>query len=362
MISYDPKNILITGGLGFIGSNLIRKLLMDTEFKIINLDFCGYSSDPNIFKNLFEDKKSYLERYKFFNLDLINLELLKKLFLEIKPNMIFHLAAESHVDRSIDNPLPFLKSNIIGTFNLLEVSRIYFEELSPKRKEEFKFIHISTDEVYGSLEGNKKLFNEKTRYDPRSPYSASKASSDHLVRSWHHTYGLPTVICNCSNNYGPWQFPEKLIPNVILKALNNEIIPIYGSGENIRDWLFVEDHVDALIEISIKGISGESYCIGGNNEKKNIDLAILICDHLDLIKPTKKKYSKLIKFVEDRPGHDKHYGIDSSFLKKNIGWEPKFTFKEGLIITIEWYIKNIKWCQNMLLKSNYKGERLGLRN
>ncbi len=359
MIANYSKKILVTGGLGFIGSSLIRKLLKTTDFKIINLDFNGYSSDPNIFKTLFDNEKKYSERYKLYNIDLNDINSLKTLFLKIKPNKIFHLAAESHVDRSIDDPNPFIRSNIIGTFNLLEVSRLYFKELEPKIKKEFKFIHISTDEVYGSLEGDN-LFNEKTAYDPRSPYSASKAASDHLVNSWHHTYGLPNIICNCSNNYGPWQFPEKLIPNIILKALNNEIIPIYGNGENIRDWLYVEDHVNALIEISQKGIPGESYCIGANNERKNIDLARLICGQLDLIKPNNQKYSNLIKFVDDRPGHDKRYGIDSSLLKEKIGWEPKYEFNEGLKITIEWYINNLDWCQKILSKSSYNGERLGI--
>ena len=357
----NPKNIIVTGGLGFIGSNLIRNLLLDTKHKIINIDFNGYASSSDAFIDLFSQKDSYIKRYKYFNIDLNNIEALEKVFDDESPDVVFHLAAESHVDRSIDNPNPFIKSNILGTFNLLEISRSFFNKISPKRKEEFRFIHISTDEVFGSL-SEVGLFNEKSCYDPRSPYSASKASSDHLVRAWFHTYKLPTIICNCSNNYGPWQFPEKFIPNIILKALNNQLIPVYGDGKNIRDWLYVEDHVDALIKVYLNGPPGSTFCIGGNNEKTNIDLAYYICNYLDEICPKEYNYSSLIKFVEDRPGHDKRYGIDSTKIKSLINWNENFSFEKGIKKTIKWYVDNVSWCEKMVNKSKYKGERLGLNN
>ena len=361
MNNLKKKNICVTGGLGFIGSCLIRKLLNYENLKIFNIDFDGYASSDDSFINLLSKNEENLSSYQYINIDISDIGKLKKVFNDINPDIIFHLAAESHVDRSIDNPFPFINSNILGTFNLLELSRFFYSNLSLKRKKEFKFIHISTDEVFGSLD-EEGLFSEKSRYDPRSPYSASKASSDHLVKAWFHTYSLPTIICNCSNNYGPWQFPEKFIPNIILKALNNLPIPIYGNGENIRDWLFVEDHVDALIKISSKGVPGSSYCIGGNNEKTNIQLAHYICDYLDKVKPNSIKYSKLIKFVKDRPGHDKRYGIDSSKIKKSLNWEESFSFDNGMKHTINWYIENLTWCEKILAKSKYRGERLGLKS
>ena len=359
MTSENSRNILITGGLGFIGSNLIRKLLLDTSHKIFNLDFDGYASSNDAFLDLISKKDAFLKRYKYFNVDLSEYNKVEKVLNDINPDAIFHLAAESHVDRSIDDPNPFIKSNILGTYNLLEASRTFFHNLSSKRKNDFKFLHISTDEVFGSLDAVG-LFDETSNYDPRSPYSASKACSDHLVKAWFHTYGLPTIICNCSNNYGPWQFPEKFIPNIVFKALNDEFIPIYGDGKNVRDWLFVEDHVDALISIFLKGSPGSSFCIGGNNEKTNIELALYICNYLDEINPREKKYSNLIKFVDDRPGHDKRYGIDSTKIKTLLDWEEKYSFEKGIKKTINWYLKNKFWCQKMLNKSKYKGERLGL--
>ena len=346
----NNKNILVTGGLGFIGSNLIRKLLLDSNWNVFNIDFDGYASDIDIFSGLILEKEEYLKRYKYIKIDLSDLKSLKQIFDKINPNLIFHLAAESHVDRSIDNPLPFIRSNILGTFNLLELSRTFYNNLSQPKKKDFRFLHISTDEVFGSL-GKEGLFDEDTAYDPRSPYSASKASSDHLVKAWYHTYQIPTIVCNCSNNYGPRQFPEKFIPNIILKALKNQFIPIYGDGKNIRDWLYVSDHIDALLKISSLGIPGESYCIGGNTEKTNIELANYICNYLDSAKPGINKYSELIKFVDDRPGHDKRYGIDSKKIKNTLNWKESYSFEYGIEKTINWYIENISWCERMLSKS-----------
>ena len=268
-----------------------------------------------------------------------------------------HLAAENHVDRSINNPEKFLFNNIIGTYNLLEVALIYFQKLDQKKRKLFKLLHVSTDEVYGSL-GEEGMFNEYTPYNPRSPYSATKASSDHLVNAWHHTYGLPILITNCSNNFGPWQYPEKFIPNVILKAINGEIIPIYGDGKNVRDWLFVKDHVRALLTVLGSGNIGESYCIGGNNERNNNEVAIKICNFLDILKPESKPHSRLINFVRDRPGHDFRYSIDSQKIFKSLNWSPLFSFDSALKNTVDWYLKNLDWCNNVKLKGNYDGSRI----
>jgi dTDP-D-glucose 4,6-dehydratase len=269
-----------------------------------------------------------------------------------------HLAAESHVDRSIVSPGHFIESNILGTFNLLESCRKFFDSLSIEKKSKFIFHHISTDEVFGSL-GEKGRFSESTPYDPRSPYSASKASSDHLVRSWYHTYGLPVIITNCSNNFGPWQFPEKLIPLVTLKAIQKEPIPLYGDGSNIRDWLFVEDHVDALLLAALKGKVGETYCIGGYGEKSNKEIVLKICEILDNEIPNQSPHNQLIKYVLDRPGHDKRYAIDPSKIENELGWEPKYGLEKGLRKTVLWYLKNYDWCQNIFKKGNYRLERLG---
>ena len=341
-------NILITGGAGFIGGCLIRKLLTFKDFKIFNLDKLGYASDQTGIKQLFEKNiVSSSTKYKLINADLCNNKEIETIVDQIKPNLIMHLAAESHVDRSIRNPKTFIESNIIGTFNLLEASRIYFEKLIPSEKNNFRFHHISTDEVFGSLDTNG-FFDENTSYDPRSPYSASKASSDHLVRAWHNTFNLPILLTNCSNNYGPWQFPEKLIPVVINKALDNKPIPVYGNGSNIRDWLFVEDHVDALLKVAMKGNIGETYCIGGNNEKTNLEIVKFICKNLDNKLNQDMSKLSLITFVEDRPGHDKRYAIDSTKINKELNWEPKFGFEKGIDITIDWYIENKSWCKKFI--------------
>ena len=352
----DNKKILITGGAGFIGGALIRKLLTEFNSELLNIDKLGYSSDLTSIQLI--TNKSKKNNYKHINLDLNNFEKLKDIIFNFQPDLIMHLAAESHVDRSIDNSRVFIESNIIGTFNLLEASRIYFRELKDQKKENFKLHHISTDEVFGSLDHNGK-FSEESSYDPRSPYSASKASSDHLVRAWHHTYQLPIIITNCSNNFGPWQYPEKLIPLVIHKAVSKERIPIYGDGENIRDWLYVDDHVDALLRVISIGEIGKSYCIGGNNEISNKVLVKKICFILNEIKPSTYDYLDLIEYVKDRPGHDKRYAIDASYIKKELGWEPKYNFDESLKTTIKWYLENDAWRRKVLNRSGYKAERLG---
>ena len=346
--------VIVTGGAGFIGGTLIRKLLKNKNWMVYNIDQMGYASDLSWIK----DSKEYKLRHFFLKIDLRNKEILENLVKDISPNLIIHLAAESHVDRSIDNPLHFIESNIIGTFNLLEASRRYWEELSITKKDLFRFLHVSTDEVFGSL-GLEGKFDENTKYSPRSPYSSSKASSDHLVRSWHYTYGLPTIISNCSNNFGPYQFPEKLIPLSILKGIKGEKIPLYGNGLNIRDWLYVEDHIEALLLIADKGEIGKSYCIGGFGEKTNKEVQTQICKILDEVNPKQFPHSSLIEYVTDRPGHDKRYSIDSSLIKKKLGWKPKITFEEGLKKTIYWYLNNTKWSITIMQKSGYGGNRIG---
>ncbi len=342
-----PK-VLITGGGGFIGGAVIRKLLKDSNCTIFNLDKMGYASDLTsidlILDKLSPEKE---EKYKLMKVDLSNSSDTFSAVENSDPDIIMHLAAESHVDRSIDGPKEFINSNILGTFNLLEAARQQYRKLPFNRKRFFRFHHISTDEVFGTL-GKKGKFNEDSKYDPRSPYSASKASSDHLVNSWHHTFGLPVLVTNCSNNYGPWQYPEKLIPKTIINALNNSKIPVYGNGENIRDWLYVEDHAEALIEVLTKGEIGEKYCIGGNQEKTNIQIVQIICNYLDQIYPKNNSYKDLITFVEDRKGHDFRYAIEAKKLKNTINWEPKFTFNQGIKNTINWYLQNSAWYSNLL--------------
>ncbi len=350
----NQTKVIITGGAGFIGGTLIRKLLKEKKYLIYNIDKLGYASDLSWINSSKYDQSLH----NFFKIDLRNKEILEKTVKEIKPDLIIHLAAESHVDRSIDNPLSFIESNIIGTFNLLEAARSYWEKIRDNNKKLFRFIHISTDEVFGSLGSNGK-FDENTRYSPRSPYSSSKASSDHLVQSWHHTYGLPTIISNCSNNYGPYQFPEKLIPLSILKGMKGEKIPLYGNGLNIRDWLYVEDHIEALLLIADKGEIGTSYCIGGFGERTNKEVQIQICKILDEVTPKKFPHESLIEYVTDRPGHDKRYSINSNLIKKKLGWTPKITFEEGLKKTINWYLKNTKWSISIMQKSGYGGNRIG---
>ena len=350
--------ILITGGAGFIGNTLVRNLLLSTDHKIYNLDKLGYASDLTSINAL--DKK-LLSRYKFIKADLNDFLKLKEAIISCNPDRIINLAAESHVDRSIDNPNLFLESNVIGTFNLLEVVRDLYSNLSNKRRKNFIFHHISTDEVFGSL-GKSGKFSEKTSYDPRSPYSASKAASDHFVKAWFHTYKIPTIISNCSNNYGPWQFPEKLIPTIIINALNTNQIPIYGDGLNVRDWLYVEDHVEAIKKICFEGEPGQTYCIGGEAEKTNLEVAHTICEILDLLFPITFSYKTLIKFVEDRPGHDKRYAIDSSKIKNELNWYPKYKFEDGIRNTILWYKDNLNWCKNLFVNNNFEIIRQGLKN
>ena len=329
--------ILITGGYGFIGSNLIKNLLSNKSFSVFNIDKLGYASNTKCVLDANNENKN--NNYHFYELDLCKNEKLNEIFNEIKPDLVMHLAAESHVDRSISSSRIFIESNIIGTYNLLESSRKYFEKLDFEKKSRFRFHHISTDEVFGSLTSKGK-FSEETSYDPRSPYSASKASSDHLVRSWYHTYGLPIIITNCSNNFGPWQFPEKLIPLTILKAIKSENIPIYGDGSNVRDWLFVEDHVEALILAATKGKIGETYCIGGFGEKNNLEVVKKICNILDSLCPKDFNHRDLISFVKDRKGHDKRYSINSSKIQSELKWKPKYSFDEALLKTVEWYLFN----------------------
>ena len=342
----NNSRILITGGAGFIGSALIRKLLKDSKFTIFNLDKMGYASDLSSIKDaIFSLGIEKENRHSFLKVDLSNNSETISAVNYANPDFVMHLAAESHVDRSIRGPEEFIKSNILGTFNLLEAVRNHYNKLSPSRKETFRFLHISTDEVFGSL-GDEGTFDESTRYDPRSPYSASKASSDHIVNAWHHTFGIPTLITNCSNNYGPWQYKEKLIPKIIYNALNNKEIPIYGNGENIRDWLFVEDHVDGLIKVLLKGNIGEKYCIGGNQEKNNNEVVNKICELLDKVKPKEISHKALISYVEDRLGHDKRYAIDSSKIKLELNWRPKYTFEQGLETTVLWYLEYFKKIKN----------------
>ena len=356
----SKRRVLITGGAGFIGGALIRRLLKFSNFTIFNLDKISYASDltsiGRIIENLEDNDK---KRYFFLKCDLVNLTLTEECLQKANPDIIFHLAAESHVDRSISSPENFIQSNINGTYHLLKAANDHYHSLSKKRKEFFRFHHISTDEVFGSLDDNG-LFNENTPYNPRSPYSASKASSDHLVKAWLHTFGLPVITTNCSNNFGPWQFPEKFIPIVIYKALKGEKIPVYGDGSNIRDWLYVEDHIDALILSCLKGEIGSSYCIGGSEEKTNNQIAKEICDIMDKFKPNNFRYSELIQYVKDRPGHDYRYSIDATKIKKDLGWFPKNTFKKAIEYTVKWYLEENEWVEQVLAKAGYKGNRIGI--
>ena len=354
----NKQTILVTGGAGFIGSALIRYIIANTTYRVINIDKLTYSGNLESLSSI-----SNNTNYIFEQVDICDSAELERVFKESNPDIVIHLAAESHVDRSIDGPLEFINTNVVGTFNLLESSRNYFQKLDSYRKDKFRFLHVSTDEVYGDLNSSSDFFTEETRYDPSSPYSASKASSDHLVRAWCRSYGLPILITNCSNNYGPFQFPEKLIPHVILNAINGKKIPIYGDGTQIRDWLYVEDHITALIDVVFKGTVGETYNIGGNNEVQNIEVAKKICSILDQLVPKKlngiNSFSELITYVEDRPGHDVRYAIDSNKIKKNIGWSPKENFESGILKTVQWYLENLSWSKN-IQNGNYKLERLGV--
>lgn len=331
--------ILVTGGAGFIGSNLVRLLIQEKGATVINLDKLTYASNPESLADLAEH-----ERYHFEKIDLCDAAALGEVFARHQPDAVMHLAAESHVDRSIYGPGEFIQTNIVGTFNLLQVALQYWRSLPDGN--DFRFLHVSTDEVYGSLEPNAPSFSETTPYDPHSPYSASKAASDHLARAWADTYGLPVLVTNCSNNYGPYQFPEKLIPFLILKCLRGEPIPVYGKGENIRDWLYVGDHAEALHTVLSNGRAGETYNIGGNNERQNIELVRTLCKLMDELVPREGSYEDLITFVTDRPGHDLRYAIDASKIRDELGWEPKEDFESGLRKTVRWYSENQDWLDN----------------
>ncbi len=350
--------ILITGGAGFIGSAVVRHIINNTQDQVVNLDKLTYAGNPESLVSV-----SNSNRYAFEQVDICSRHELDRVFMQHQPDAVMHLAAESHVDRSIDGPAAFIETNIIGTYQLLEAAKDYWKNLDDTRKAAFRFHHISTDEVYGDLEGPEDLFAETTPYAPSSPYSASKASSDHLVRAWKRTYGLPTLVTNCSNNYGPYHFPEKLIPLMILNALEGKPLPVYGKGNQIRDWLFVEDHARALYKVVTEGKVGETYNIGGHNEKQNIDVVHTICDLLDELQPANnlpiKSYKELITFVKDRPGHDIRYAIDSSKIKRELGWVPQETFESGIRKTVEWYLNNLQWAHRVQ-DGSYQRERLGV--
>ncbi|OOE63795.1 dTDP-glucose 4,6-dehydratase [Salinivibrio kushneri] len=359
--------ILVTGGAGFIGSAVIRHIIQHTNDSVVNLDKLTYAGNLESLASVSES-----ERYAFEQVDICNRAELDRVFAEHQPDAVMHLAAESHVDRSIDGPAAFVETNIVGTYTLLEATREYWNQLDDSAKQAFRFHHISTDEVYGDLphpddveQGTESaneprpMFLETTPYAPSSPYSASKASSDHLVRAWLRTYGLPTIVTNCSNNYGPYHFPEKLIPLVILNALAGKALPIYGKGDQIRDWLYVEDHARALYKVVTEGKVGETYNIGGHNEKKNVEVVEAICATLDTLVPKTTSYAEQITYVQDRPGHDRRYAIDSSKMQQALGWTPVETFETGLKKTVQWYLDNQMWCRNVQ-DGSYQGERLGV--
>jgi len=348
--------LLITGGAGFIGSALIRQLIAETDYAIANIDKLTYAGNLESLMQV-EDNANYC----FIQADICDAIAMDKAFAEFKPTAVMHLAAESHVDRSIDGPGEFIHTNVVGTYTLLEAARKYWLTLDKAEAENFRFHHISTDEVYGTL-GETGLFTETTAYQPNSPYSASKASSDHLVRAWNHTYGLPVMMTNCSNNYGPYQFPEKLIPLMISNALAGKTLPIYGKGDNIRDWLYVDDHARALRRVLEQGQIGETYNIGGVNEHTNLDVVHTLCDILDELLPESAHipHRNLIEFVTDRPGHDQRYAIDASKIEQDLAWTPQETFATGLRKTVEWYLDNREWCEHVL-DGSYQQQRLGLQ-
>lgn len=343
--------LLVTGGLGFIGSAVVRHFTALPDTTVLNIDKCTYAGNPASVAGVDQD------RYRHLLADIADAEAMQNAFETFRPDAVLHLAAESHVDRSIDGPDDFMQTNLIGTFSLLQAARSYFESLPAGQRDDFRFIHVSTDEVFGSL-GDEGLFSESTPYDPSSPYSASKAGSDHLARAWHRTYGLPVIITNCSNNYGPYQFPEKLIPLVTLKGLAGDALPVYGKGDNVRDWLYVDDHVDALATVLAKGVPGQTYNIGGICELTNLEVVKTICAILDKHQPGNAPHEQLIEFVTDRPGHDFRYAMNTSKIRAELGWEPRETFSSGLAKTVQWYIDNPAWWQ-AILDGSYRLERLG---
>ena len=350
--------ILVTGGAGFIGSAVVRHLIQKTNHHVVNVDKLTYAGNLESLVSIAESG-----RYDFEQADICDTTALGEIFKKYCPDAVMHLAAESHVDRSIDGPGEFIQTNVIGTYNLLEAARTHWQTLDNSSKTTFRFHHISTDEVYGDLEGPEDLFREETPYAPSSPYSASKAGSDHLVRAWGRTFGLPVVVTNCSNNYGPYHFPEKLIPLIILNALRGKPLPVYGKGTQVRDWVFVEDHARALVRVVTEGAVGETYNIGGHNEKQNIEVVRAVCGLLDELRPSThdgiKKYEELITFVKDRPGHDVRYAIDASKIQRELGWVPQETFESGLRKTVGWYLANESWWK-AVLDGSYQGKRLGL--
>ncbi|NUN43529.1 MAG: dTDP-glucose 4,6-dehydratase [Hafnia paralvei] len=353
------KRILVTGGAGFIGSAVVRHIIADTNNSVVVVDKLTYAGNLESLNPVSDS-----DRYAFEQVDICNRTELDRVFAQYQPDYVMHLAAESHVDRSIDGPAAFIETNIVGTYTILEAARQYWNGLDEQRKSAFRFHHISTDEVYGDLHGTDDFFTETTPYAPSSPYSASKASSDHLVRAWLRTYGFPTIVTNCSNNYGPYHFPEKLIPLIILNALAGKPLPVYGNGAQIRDWLYVEDHARALYLVVTEGVIGETYNIGGHNERKNIDVVKTVCTLLEELVPSKpdgvEHYADLITYVTDRPGHDMRYAIDAAKIERELGWRPQETFESGIRKTVEWYLANESWWKRVQ-DGSYAGERLGLQ-